>query len=246
MSFPAWSYVAAVVIFVYNIPMARSYQFDNPLSDRQGTPQLIADTLREAIIQGQLSPGEPLRQEHLAAHFRVSRIPLREALGRLEGEGWIEFLPNRGARVSGLSATEAKEIYEIRASLECTALKLALPQHTRETWKEVASVLRRSRHERQRSRYVQRNREFHLALYKPCQRSYLLSLIESLHSKGERYLRVKLDMPVHKRKSDDEHRELFEACRDGDLQRATAILESHLIQTGEMLASFLNTEQREK
>jgi DNA-binding GntR family transcriptional regulator len=226
--------------------MTRSYQFGNPLSDRQGTPQLIADTLREAIIQGQLSPGEPLRQEHLAAHFRVSRIPLREALGRLEGEGWIEFLPNRGARVSGLSAREAKEIYEVRASLECTALKLALPEHTRETWREVALVLRRSRHERQRSRYVQRNREFHLALYKPSQRPYLLSLIESLHSKGERYLRLKLDMPVHKRKSDEEHRQLFEACRSGDVQKATTILEAHLLQTGEMLEKYLTAEQGAK
>ena len=53
----------------------RSYQFDNPLAERRGSAQVIADTLREAIIQGQLTAGEPLRQEQLASHFQVSRIP---------------------------------------------------------------------------------------------------------------------------------------------------------------------------
>jgi DNA-binding GntR family transcriptional regulator len=222
--------------------MARVYQFDNPLIDRRGSSQLIADTLREAIIQGQLAPGEPLRQEQLASHFRVSRIPLREALRGLESEGWIEFLPNRGARVSGMSAAEVSEIYEIRASLECTALELALPQHTRDSWKNVASALRRSQCEGQRSRYVQRNREFHLALYGPANRPHLLSMIESLHSRGERYLRLKLEMPLHKGKSDEEHKEIYSACRNGDIHRATAILEAHLLQTGAMLANLLRSE----
>jgi DNA-binding GntR family transcriptional regulator len=221
--------------------MARVYQFDNPLMDRRGSSQLIADALREAIIQGQLTPGEPLRQEQLASHFRVSRIPLREALRGLESEGWIEFLPNRGARVSGMSAAEVSEIYEIRASLECTALELALPQHTRESWKEVAAALRRSQREGQRSRYVQRNREFHLALYAPANRPHLLGMIESLHSRGERYLRLKLEMPLHKGKSDEEHTQIYGACRKGEIHRATGILSAHLLQTGEMLARLLKS-----
>jgi len=207
---------------------------------------LIADVLREAIIQGQLVPGEPLRQEQLASHFQVSRIPLREALRGLESEGWIEFLPNRGARVSGMSAAEVSEIYEIRGSLECTALELALPQHTPDSWKDVESALRRSQREGQRSRYVQRNHDFHLALYGPSNRPHLLGMIESLHSRGERYLRLKLDMPVLKDKSDEEHRELYAACRNGDLHRATSILRAHLLQTGATLAELLRGDPTRK
>ena len=222
--------------------MARAYQFANPLAERQGSPQLIADALREAIVQGQLTPGEPLRQEQLATHFRVSRIPLREALRNLESEGWIEFLPNRGARVTGLSAAEAVEIYEIRASLERTALELAFPRHTSASWQAVESVLRKAQREKQRSRYVQRNREFHLALYRPAQRPHLLGLIESLHKRGERYLRVKLEMPVHKRKSDEEHEQIYTACRVGDLLRATQVLSAHLLTTGSMLEKYLQRD----
>jgi DNA-binding GntR family transcriptional regulator len=219
--------------------MADIYQFHNPLAGRRGSPQLIADTLRDAIIQGQLAPGQALRQEQLASHFSVSRIPLREALRQLESEGWIEFLPNRGARVSGLSAAEVREIYEIRASLECTALELALPRHTSASWQAVEAALRRSQREGQRSRCAQHNRDFHIALYEPAQRPKLLSLIDSLHSRGERYLRLKLEMPSQKHISDQEHQQLYAVARSGDIPTATAILKGHLLQTGAMLGACL-------
>lgn len=218
------------------------YQLPNPLSDRRSSPQLIADALRQAIICGQLVPGQPLRQESLAAHFSASRIPLREALRRLESEGWIEFLPNRGARVSGLSAAEVSEIYEIRASLEVTAMKLALPQHTAENLREAEVALRKAQRETQRSRYAQRNREFHAALYAPARRPQLLQMIDTLHSRGERYLRLKLDMPKHKNGSDEEHEALYRAYRERDLKAACTILESHLLKTGEFLAAYLASD----
>jgi DNA-binding GntR family transcriptional regulator len=215
------------------------YDFDNPLSRRRSSPEVIAESLRQAIIGGQLGPGESLRQEELAQHFCVSRIPVREALRQLESERWIVFHRNRGARVSSLSAQEVREIYEIRASLEVTALRLAAPRHTPQSLKNAAVLLRASRSENDRTAYVQRNREFHLALYTPAGRERLLAMIDSLHSQGERYLRLKLDIPPYKRRSDDEHQQILEALRGGETERAVQILEPHLLHTGEMLASYL-------
>lgn len=212
---------------------------DNPLAGRQSSPQLIAAALRAAIIHGRLAPEAPLRQEQLARHFSVSRIPLREALCQLESEGWIEFRPNRGARVSRLDATEAREIFEIRAALECAALKLATPRHTPASWREVARLLSDSQRESRRPRYVRRNRDFHLALYRPAQRPRLLALIASLHDRGERYLRLKLDIPAYKQQSDAEHLRIFDAASGGQLAPALRILESHLLRTGDMLAARL-------
>jgi DNA-binding GntR family transcriptional regulator len=212
---------------------------DNPLAGRQSSSQLIAAALRAAIIHGRLAPDSPLRQEQLARHFSVSRIPLREALRQLESEGWIEFLPHRGARVSRLDAAEAREIFEIRAALECRALKLAAPCHTRASWQEVARLLSDSRRESRRSRYVRRNRDFHLALYRPAQRPRLLALIASLHDRGERYLRLKLDIPAYKQQSDAEHARIVDAASGGHLAHALRILEGHLVKTGEMLAGRL-------
>jgi DNA-binding GntR family transcriptional regulator len=225
---------------VYIIPMSSSgYRFGNPLLGRQSSPEVIAESLRQAIIDGQLSPGESLRQENLAKHYAVSRIPVREALRRLESEGWIVLLRNRGARVSPLSVEEAREIYEIRASLEATALRLAAPHHTPQSLKQAAAVLRVSRSERDHSLYAQHNREFHLSLYAPAGRPRLLAMIDSLHSQGERYLRLKLDMPAYKNQSDDEHEEILKALRGGKIGRAVQILQAHMLRTGELLASYL-------
>ena len=209
---------------VYSMQMTNtSYRFGNPLLGRLSSPELIA---------------ESLRQENLAQHFSVSRIPVREALRQLESEGWIVLERNRGARVSTLSADEVREIYEIRASLEVTALRLAAPRHTPQSLDRAAAILRAA-HEADRSLHVQHNREFHLALYAPAGRPRLSALIDSLHSQGERYLRLKLDLPAYKQQSDDEHEQILAAVRSGEIETAVRILEPHLLQTGEMVARYL-------
>lgn len=226
------------IVYIMKMFMT-SYKFGNPLHGRQSSPEIIVESLRRAIIEGHLGAGESLRQENLAKHFAVSRIPVREALRQLESEGWIVLHPNRGARVSILSAEEVREIYEIRASLEATALRLAAPHHTAQSLKTLASILRAARSTRDQSLYVQYNREFHLALYSPAVRPRLLALIHSLHSQGERYLRLKLGMPAHKRQSDDEHEQIFNALHSGKIEKAVRILEAHLLQSGSLLANYL-------
>jgi DNA-binding GntR family transcriptional regulator len=216
-----------------------SYSFDNPLLGRQSSPEVIAQSLRQAIIDGQLGPGAALNQENLAKHYAVSRIPVREALRQLGSEGWIVLERNRGARVSPLSVEEVREIYEIRASLEVTALRLAAPRHTPASLDQVAAVLRISRSERDHSLYAQHNREFHLALYAPAGRPRLVAMIDSLHRQGERYLRLKLDMPAYKHQSDDEHEAILKALRAGKIDGAVRILQPHMLRTGELLASYL-------
>jgi DNA-binding GntR family transcriptional regulator len=216
-----------------------SYSFGNPLLHRQSSPELIAKSLRQAIIDGELGPGESLHQENLAKHYAVSRIPVREALRQLGSEGWIVLLPNRGARVSPLSVAEVREIYKIRASLEITALRLAAPRHTPQSLEHAAAVLGIARGERDHSLYAQHNREFHLALYAPAARPRLIAMIDSLHRQGERYLRLKLDMPAYKHQSDDEHEAILKALRAGKVERAERILQPHMLRTGELLASYL-------
>jgi DNA-binding GntR family transcriptional regulator len=67
----------------------------------------------------------------------------------------------------------------------------------------------------------------------------LVAMIESLHSQGERYLRLKLDMPAYKNQSDDEHQEILKALRAGKVERAVGILQAHMLRTGELLAGYL-------
>jgi DNA-binding GntR family transcriptional regulator len=83
--------------------------------------------IEQAIVDGLLPAGELLRQDEIAAHFQVSKIPVREALKHLEAKGLVTFLRNRGAVVASLSTAEIDEYMEIRALLEARAARLSAP-----------------------------------------------------------------------------------------------------------------------
>ncbi|NTG32083.1 GntR family transcriptional regulator, partial [Agrobacterium rhizogenes] len=94
---------------------------------RKSAPELVRDGLREAILTGAYEEGQQLRQDELAEQFGTSRIPVREALRQLEGEGLVELHANKGAVVKGSSVEDVLEMLDIRIALECRALKLAIP-----------------------------------------------------------------------------------------------------------------------
>lgn len=217
---------------------------NNPLHKRISTTQAISDEIRDAIVQGKLLPGQALRQDHLARHFAVSHIPIREALKRLESEGWVSSEMHKGTVVTGLNADEAREIYEMRAVLECFALKHALPAHTSATLQTARGALLTALKERDSSEYMRRNEEFHLALLAPAGRKHLLAEIAHLHQRSERYLRQKYMQPALKHESDREHQELLEAVEQRSLRRATAILSRHLFDTAELLARHIQEMHR--
>ncbi len=124
------------------------------------------------------------------AEFEVSPIPVREALRQLETEGWVVFLPNKGATVAPLSIDEALEIYDILASLECTALRLAIPHHTLATLERAEEALYTAPTAGVDN--VNLNSDFHLALYAPSQQPRLLNLIDGQRQRVQRYLRLYL------------------------------------------------------
>ncbi|WMY12798.1 GntR family transcriptional regulator [Paraburkholderia phenoliruptrix] len=206
---------------------------------RESTSRVIAEALREAIIDGTLAPGAPLRQDAIARHFSVSAIPVREALRLLETEGWAKVAVHKGATVAPLSADEAREIYEIRSALESLAIGLAIPRHTPATLRECAVLCEAAEREPDPSLYVARNAAFHMSLYAPAARPQLEDLIRVLHRRGERYLRLKFGLPSYKGESDDEHTELLDAVRRGDVPTAQALVAGHLLGTGELLHRFL-------
>ncbi|MDR7008517.1 GntR family transcriptional regulator [Paraburkholderia strydomiana] len=206
---------------------------------RESTSRVIAEALREAIIDGTLAPGAPLRQDALARHFSVSAIPVREALRLLETEGWAKVAVHKGATVAPLSADEAREIYEIRSALESLAIGLAIPRHTAATLRECAVLCRAAEREPDPSLYVARNAEFHMSLYSPAARPQLEDLIRVLHRRGERYLRLKFGLPSYKGESDNEHSELLDAVQRRDVLGAQALVVAHLLGTGDLLHRFL-------
>lgn len=151
------------------------------------TPDLIADALREAIQCGELESGQPLPQEEFAARFKVSRLPVREALRQLEAEGLVVVYPNRGAFVVELSPEEVREVYDLRALLEGDALRRAVPLLTEADLRRAEAAHQALEGETDRVKQGQLNREFHAALYAPLARPRQRALIETLRGVVERY-----------------------------------------------------------
>jgi DNA-binding GntR family transcriptional regulator len=200
---------------------------------------MIADALRNAIVEGKLAPEAPLRQDAIARHFSVSAIPVREALRQLASEGWAKIEVNKGASVASLSADEAREIYEIRSALESLALGLAIPNHTAGSLREVSALAAAAKRERDPSLYVARNEAFHMSLYAPAGRPQLMEMLSALHRRGERYLRLKFGFPEYKGESDSEHTEILAAVKRGDVPAAQQLVAAHLLGTGELIYRFL-------
>ena len=95
------------------------------LEGYQPLRDMVFDVLMNAIMQGQLSPGERLLEVQLADEMGVSRTPVREAIRRLELEGFVVMVPRKGAYVAGLSIDDVESVYEIRTALETLAVRLA-------------------------------------------------------------------------------------------------------------------------
>lgn len=200
------------------------------------TPDHVAETLREAILCGLYTAGQPLRQDSIATALGLSKIPVREALRRLEAEGLVLLHPNRGAVVAPLVAAEAQEIAEIRSALEALALRLALPNLTPRDLRLAAAILDDLDAERDIARWGTLNRDFHQALYAPSRRPQLLALIATQHRRFDRFMRIVLASMCHQAASQAEHRALLAACTRRD-QAAVALLEQHIATAAALLAA---------
>jgi DNA-binding GntR family transcriptional regulator len=209
------------------------------LAQTPPTSDIIAKHIREAIVTGDMDEGEPIRQDDIAKLFDVSKIPVREALKRLEAEGLVEFQRNRGAVVTSVTEPEIAEIFEVRAMLEANALKLSILKMTDRTFERAESYCDEFARETDVARWAELNWQFHSCLYEDADRPFLLNLIRSVNDRIERYLRIQLTLSGGTGVDDREHRQILAACRRRDVALASDLLVSHITKACESLLSNL-------
>lgn len=190
--------------------------------------EVIAKHLREAIVAGGIAEGEPIRQDDVARLFNVSKIPVREALKRLEAEGLVMFQRNKGALVTRISEPELAQMFEVRVLLEVQAIRLSVPNMTPATFADAERICEAFLGEEDVGRWAELNWQLHACLYEPAQRPFLVSLIRSIHDKLERYLRLQMSLSEGKDRADHEHRDIIAACRAGDAELAARLIETHI------------------
>ncbi|NHR06582.1 GntR family transcriptional regulator [Chromobacterium haemolyticum] len=215
---------------------------------RQTLTSAVTESLRQRILSGEFPDGQQLRQEALSNEYGVSRVPVREALRQLEAEGLIQIIDHKGALVSKLSLEDVLELLEIRAMLEGSVLKAAIPCHTKadhdlaqQTLREFEQALRNNdvRH------WGELNSRFHLALYRAAKRPNTLALIEQLHNKTDRYTRMQILFTRTMERAHEEHSKLLELSRQGKADEASEFIRFHILSAGHALEDYLRNQTQQ-
>ena len=205
--------------------------------DIPSIPDVVYKQLRSDIARGIYKPG-PIRIRPLAERFGVSPTPVREALRRLEAEGLVTLRKNQIV-VNALSEAELREIFAIRAELECFALKQGA-EKLRSDPKELAkleSLIRdMDRYENKHEEWRSANEEFHMRIYRAAGMARLETMIESLWVAVEPYLRLYVSTAHGFRASQQQHQAILDGLKAGDADAAAEVLRAHLGETKDVVA----------
>lgn len=192
----------------------------------------IADRLRRAILAGEYEPGARIRQEDLAGKHGASRLPVREALRALEGEGLVTVVANTGAWVSRLSLAECEETYQMRERIEPLLLRFNVPLLSDEFIDELEALATQIELSANIEDFIALDRQFHLSMYGVARTSVLGDTVLQLWNRTQHYRRAFMrvqtgsDRSVHY-----EHHLLVSAIRRRDLDEAERVLAGHIRRT---------------
>lgn len=209
------------------------------LSNQASSADVIYNALRDAIIRGEIAEGEALRQDTIAGMFKVSRIPVREAMQRLEAQGLILSKRHKGAVVASLSIDQITEIFQFRALIEPIVIEMAVPLMTKEALAEAQRHCDAFAAETDPLRWGDLNRAFHRALYKDSDKAYFLSVVDKTNDLVERYVRLVLYFVQGMRHAAHEHQAILDACKAGDAGKAARLTRRHIEDAGEVLVAYL-------
>ena len=195
--------------------------------------------MRVAIYDGQFADGEELNQVALARYFRVSRVPIREALRQLQAEGLVSNVAHRRAVVIGLNVGEILQLVEIRAVLEGHLVAKAGPRLQAAALERLKSLCdEMSRIRDYGYNWVLKNWEFHRTLYQPSELKAAIDLVERLNLKLERYVR-KSGSRNRLREAAAEHRRILKDLERRKFDAARAHMQEHILRPGKQIERFL-------
>jgi len=200
---------------------------------------IVFEALRRAIIEGELKEGERLRQDEIARAFNISRIPVREAILRLEEHGLVSSQRYKGAVVSGLSAEEATEIFDFRALVEPETIRRAVPLMSAETLAAARHCFGDFANSPDPMRWGDLNRRFHATLYSASGLRYHMEVLNNAMDRVDRYLRAQILLSDGMERANQEHLAILEACEARDADRAADLTTAHILGARNSLLQHL-------
>ena len=206
---------------------------------------VVFNTLRQAILTGELKPCERLMEIHLADRLGVSRTPIREAIRKLELEGLVVMIPRKGAQVARITEKNLKDVLEVRRALDMLAVRLACSRmddeykkQLREACDEFARVVKNNN----TKDITEADVRFHDIINKATGNDRLIQLVNNLAEQMYRYrLEYIKDAAYHNRLV-AEHEEIYSAIMDGDEERAAKAVVLHIDNQEETIIKHLNLD----
>jgi DNA-binding GntR family transcriptional regulator len=210
---------------------------------KQSLQKMVRETLRQAILEREIEPGEQINIRKLAEKLAVSTMPVREALRELEAEGMISFQSNKRILASQLSPDDLNDIYAIRIPLEEIALLKCLERNDKSGLRRLEELHRLM--DKQGvigGEWFNLNRAFHMKLHELSGSARLFQILQGLWNSTGPYLRLFSDSPKAVSHANREHAQILDCIRRNDPVQAKKVLRSHLRNGLKTIETALESE----
>lgn len=207
---------------------------------------VVFNTLRQAILRGELKPGERLMEIQLANKLGVSRTPVREAIRKLELEGLVLMIPRKGAEVADISEKSLKDVLEVREALEELAARLACDKITKEginRLKEAAQDFRSVLKSNDITQMAEADVRFHDVICNATENQKLGQLLNNLREQMYRYrIEYLKDQQVYE-KLLSEHEEIIRHIEKGEKDEAARVVSRHIVNQAQAVTDVIRTKK---
>ncbi len=203
------------------------------IRERKSLGQHVFENLKQAVIKGKIVPGSRLIESRLAEALGISRTPVREAIHKLEREGYLKKLPRGGFSVLGFSREDIEETFGIRSILESYAARLAAIKHQEAALKPLEDKIKayqKCLDKNDLDPLLKINTEFHELLYDLSRSPRLVKMINDLKDQIYRYRKVILNNEKMARISNEDHKRMLEYIRRRDAEGVEKLVRDHLIR----------------
>lgn len=210
---------------------------------------VVFNTLRKAILTGELKPGERLMEIHLANRLGVSRTPIREAIRKLELEGLVIMIPRRGAEVAQITEKSLKDVLEVRRALDVLCVELAcdrISQEEKERLKDACGDFARATKTGDTTVIARADVIFHDIIVQATGNQRLIQLINNLSEQMYRYRFEYIKDESGHENLVNEHRMIYESIMNGDREKAAAAARLHIDNQEQSIIRQLRIDPRGK
>ena len=193
--------------------------------------EVVFNTLRQAILKGELKPGERLMEIALAEKLGVSRTPIREAMRKLELEGLVVMIPRRGAQVANITEKDLNDVLEVRITLENMAIEKACANMTDadiRKLEQAAEVFQTSTAEGDLVKMAEADVTFHEVIYEAADNKRLMQVLNNLREQIYRYRVEYLKEDESRNRLVKEHEKITRAIKERDVKAAQELSFEHL------------------